>query len=148
MKTILKIIKNELEHAILFSNSLVDSYYLHFSIRYGLCECMGMEFCASVALGFNPSSLTGRLLLGWPGAISSMQEHLFLYIPLLTMGLMSQEYNRGSIKLLYSSPVTNRQIIFGKYLSMIIYAAILVGILFIYYIFTAFTIKSVGTPLL
>ena len=59
---------------------------------------------------------------------------------------MSQEYNRGSIKLLYSSPVTNKQIIFGKYLSMIIYALILVAILFIYYAFTAFTIKAIDTP--
>ena len=75
-----------------------------------------------------------------------MQGDLYLYIPLLTMGLMSQEYNRGSIKLLYSSPVTNKQIIFGKYLSMIIYALILVAILSIYYLFTACTIKNIDHP--
>ena len=99
----------------------------------------------SQALGYTVIGATRRLLLGWQGAISSMQEHLFLYIPLLTMGLMSQEYNRGSIKLLYSSPITNRQIIFGKYLSMIVYALILVAILFVYYAFTAFTIKDIDS---
>lgn len=145
MKTILKITKNEL--STLFYSPIAWLILIIFTFQSGMAYANAWDgILRSVALGFNPSSLTGRLLLGWPGAISSMQEHLFLYIPLLTMGLMSQEYNRGSIKLLYSSPVTNRQIIFGKYLSMIIYAAILVGILFIYYIFTAFTIKSVGTP--
>jgi len=145
MKTILKITKNEL--STLFYSPIAWLILIIFTFQSGMAYANAWDgILRSVALGFNPSSLTGRLLLGWSGAISSMQEHLFLYIPLLTMGLMSQEYNRGSIKLLYSSPVTNRQIIFGKYLSMIIYAAILVGILFIYYIFTAFTIKSVGTP--
>ncbi len=56
-----------------------------------------------------------------------MLVHLYLYIPLLTMGLMSREYSSGSIKLLYSSPVSSVQIIFGKFLSMMIYSLILVG---------------------
>lgn len=144
MKTILKITKNEL--STLFYSPIAWLILIIFTFQSGMAYANAWDsILRSVALGFNPSSLTGRLLLGWPGAISSMQEHLFLYIPLLTMGLMSQEYNRGSIKLLYSSPVTNRQIIFGKYLSMIIYAAVLVAILFIYYVFTAFTVQNVGT---
>ena len=35
-----------------------------------------------------------------------IQETIYLYIPLLTMNLMSREYSSGSIKLLYSSPVS------------------------------------------
>lgn len=145
MKTILKITKNEL--STLFYSPIAWLILIIFTFQSGMAYANAWNsILRSVALGYNPSSLTGRLLLGWEGAISSMQEHLFLYIPLLTMGLMSQEYNRGSIKLLYSSPVTNRQIIFGKYLSMVIYAAILVAILFIYYVFTAFTIQNIDTP--
>ena len=59
---------------------------------------------------------------------------------------MSREFYSGSIKLLFSSPVTNKQIIFGKYLAMIIYALILIAILSIYIIFTAFAIKNIDLP--
>ena len=51
-------------------------------------------------------------------------------------------FSSGSIKLLYSSPVTNQQIIFGKYLSMILYTFILCGILSIFIVLGAFTIEN------
>jgi len=66
------------------------------------------------------------------GVFINVLTYLYLYIPLLTMALMSREFASGSIKLLYSSPVTNTQIILGKYLSMTIYALILVVILLIF----------------
>lgn len=145
MKTILKITKNEL--STLFYSPIAWLILIIFTFQSGMAYAEAWaDALRSQALGYTVYGATERLLLGWSGAISSMQEHLYLYIPLLTMGLMSQEYNRGSIKLLYSSPVTNKQIIFGKYLSMIIYALILVAILFIYYAFTAFTIKAIDTP--
>lgn len=145
MKTILKITKNEL--STLFYSPIAWLILIIFTFQSGMAYAEAWATALrSQGLGYTIHGATERLLLGWGGAISSMQEYLYLYIPLLTMGLMSQEYNRGSIKLLYSSPVTNYQIIFGKYLSMIIYAFLLVAILLIYYIFTAFTIKSVGTP--
>lgn len=145
MKTILKITKNEL--STLFYSPIAWLILIIFTFQSGMAYAEAWASALrSQALGYVINGATGRLLLGWEGAISSMQEHLFLYIPLLTMGLMSQEYNRGSIKLLYSSPVTNRQIIFGKYLSMVIYALMLVAVLFIYYAFTAFTIKDIDSP--
>lgn len=76
----------------------------------------------------------------------AMQQYLYLYIPLLTMGLMSRELSSGSIKLLYSSPVTNTQIILGKYLSMMIYNLVLMCILAVYLVFAAITIKSAMFP--
>lgn len=145
MKTILKITKNELSS--LFYSPIAWLILIIFTFQSGMAYADGWaEILRRQALGYSLYDVTKSLLLGWQGAISGMQENLYLYIPLLTMGLMSQEYNRGSIKLLYSSPVTNRQIIFGKYLSMIIYALILIAILSIYYIFTAFTIVNVATP--
>ncbi len=33
----------------------------------------------------------------------TVTSYLFLYVPLLTMGLISQEYSNGSVKLLLSS---------------------------------------------
>ncbi len=145
MKTILKITKNEL--STLFYSPIAWLILIIFTFQSGMSYANAWsEALRSLALGYNLYGMTERLLLGWQGAISGMQSDLYLYIPLLTMGLMSQEYNRGSIKLLYSSPVTNKQIIFGKYLSMIIYALILVTVLSIYYLFTACTIKNIDNP--
>ena len=45
------------------------------------------------------------------------------------MNLMSREYSSGSIKLLYSSPVSSVQIITGKFVSMVVFALIFVIIL-------------------
>ena len=42
------------------------------------------------------------------GILPPILRYIYLYIPLITMGLMSREYQSGSIKLLYSSPVKMR----------------------------------------
>lgn len=65
------------------------------------------------------------------GIFPPIFKNLYLYIPLLTMGLMSREYHSGSIKLLYSSPIKNSSIILGKFLTMAIYGLALVGIILI-----------------
>ncbi len=94
-------------------------------------------------------SLTAGCLIGTKGLYETIQQTLYLYIPLLTMGLMSREFASGSIKLLYSSPVKSRQIVLGKYLSMVIYALILTGILFLPVVTMMLSIGSVdiGLPL-
>ena len=67
----------------------------------------------------------------WGGVFTTMQNYLYFYIPLLTMSLVSKELSSGSIRLLYSSPITNTQIIVGKFFSMMIYGLIMIGILFL-----------------
>ena len=88
----------------------------------------GQQFMASFAL-FN------RV---WNTVLS----YLYYYIPLLTMGIVSRELSSGSIKLLYSSPVTNSQIILGKFLSMVAYAGVLCGVLLIYVLVAWCTIDN------
>ena len=145
MKTILKITKNELSS--LFYSPIAWLILIIFTFQSGLAYASAWsEVLRSLSLGYNVYGITERLLLGWSGALTGMQDKLYLYIPLLTMGLMSQEYSRGSIKLLYSSPITNRQIIFGKYLAVVIYALVLMAVLCIYCIFTFVTIKNMDVP--
>ena len=69
------------------------------------------------------------------GVLVKIREYLYLYIPLLTMGLISKEKANGSIKLLFSSPISNTQIIIGKFISMMILGLILMGVLFVYALF-------------
>lgn len=93
-------------------------------------------------LGYKPVNLTQAIFIGYSGLFYSVLPYLFYYFPLITMGLMSRELSSGSIKLLYSSPVNNAQIILGKFLSMMIYGLAFVGILLIFIVFGAFTIEN------
>jgi gliding motility-associated transport system permease protein/gliding motility-associatede transport system auxiliary component len=77
------------------------------------------------------------------GLFESVVQNLFLFIPLLTMGLINREINNGSIKLLYSSPVSSTRIVLGKYLSMMLYLLFLVSIVGIFMVTGAFNIRSV-----
>src|ERR1700744_258706 len=56
-------------------------------------------------------------------------EKLYLYLPLLTMGLISREMNSGTISLLYSSPIKVKEIVFGKFLAMMSYSLVLIAVL-------------------
>ncbi len=87
------------------------------------------------------SVLTRVMFAGEKGMFSTLIEYLYLYIPLLTMGIFSREYVSGSIKLLQSSPVTATQIVLGKYLSIVIYAFIAVGMLGLYAVSAYFSIE-------
>lgn len=62
----------------------------------------------------------------------SVKNNLYLFIPMLTMGLISKELSNGSIKLLLSSPVTFTQIVLGKYFSMIVCSLFFCAILGIF----------------
>lgn len=145
MKTIWKVAKAELN--TLFCSPIAWLILIIFAFQAGLTfSDLIADQLRYLALKYRPYNLTGSLLLGYSGVYSDMQNNLYLYIPLLTMGLMSKEFSSGSIKLLYSSPITNIQIIIGKYLSMIVYALILVAILFIYFIYMACVVENFDYP--
>jgi ABC-2 type transport system permease protein len=75
------------------------------------------------------SSLTASLLSTSPGGLASaVLDSLYMYMPILTMGLMSRETSSGSIKLLQSSPVKIREIVLGKYLAIITFGLAFVAI--------------------
>ncbi|MDR1415233.1 MAG: Gldg family protein [Odoribacteraceae bacterium] len=94
-------------------------------------------------LKFSLSNLTVTITRGTFGKI---QEYLYFYIPLLTMSLMSRELGSGSIKLLYSSPVTNRQIILGKYAAMLAYGFVMMVVVGILVAWAALTVKDFDLP--
>lgn len=74
-------------------------------------------------------SATAGIVLGMQGIYEVIQDSIYLYIPLLTMNLMSREYSSGSDKLLYSSPVSSTEIISGKFLAMLVCSGIFTLIL-------------------
>ncbi len=93
--------------------------------------------------------LTSTIMVGPPGGLfMSVLSKLYLYLPLLTMGLISREVSSGTIKLLYSSPIKVRQIILGKFCAMMTYNLLLILILSIFVTMSFFNIKSTDMGLL
>ena len=90
-------------------------------------------------------ALTGQIFAGRSGVYSNVMGKIYLYLPLLTMSLMSREISSGTIKLLYSSPIKVREIIFGKFLAMVIYSLLLVLVVALFAVAGYFNIESVDT---
>lgn len=90
--------------------------------------------------------LSKVLFAGEHGILATVQNNLYLYIPLLTMGLFSRETSNGSIKLLLSSPITVTQIVIGKFLSMMIYGLILSLVLTSFILAGDYSIEALDIP--
>ena len=93
----------------------------------------------SMQMGMNPGQTLNinQMLIG-PTLMNTTVIMLFLF-PLITMRTYAEEKRSGTIELLLTSPVTDVQIILGKFLgAMALYACMLalsmihIGILFIY----------------
>jgi ABC-2 type transport system permease protein len=62
-----------------------------------------------------------------------MEFMLVFFIPLLTMRLFSEEKSNGTIEFLLTAPLTHTMIVLGKYLSMLIFFTLLIGLTLSYY---------------
>ncbi len=99
-----------------------------------------------ITLSFFDSFTSGFYLNMQGGFIFTILPHLFLFVPLLTMGVIGREFNNGTIRLLYSSPVKLRNIVLGKFLGMAIYNLLLVSVVGIFMVAGFATIKSLDVP--
>lgn len=148
MKTILRIAKTELR--TLFYSPIAWFLMIVFLIQCGVIYLGMLEAMArskeagAVLLG----SMIEYLFLSNQGLLPAVLRNLYLYIPLLTMGLISRETSSGTIRLLYSSPIRVREIVFGKFLAMMIYSLLLTGILAIFVASSLFQVKSPDTGML
>ena len=147
MRTIIRITKSELR--VLFFSPIAWLILIVFSFQVGMayCDVLAQQL-QSMELGYRTPAVTSSLFAGYTGIFSGLLDNLYLYIPLFTMGLMSRELSSGSIKLLYSSPVSNLQIILGKYLAVVVYALLLCAILLGPVIGTCFSIKAPDVPMM
>ena len=119
-----------LELAIMFFSPIAWLVLIIFIIQTGLTftELLySQETFQQLGRPLPPMSKV--LFAGEDGILATVQKNLYLYIPLLTMGLLSRETSSGSIKLLLSSPVTVVQIVMGKFLSMMVYTFLLALVL-------------------
>ncbi|AEP31359.1 ABC transporter permease subunit [Brumicola nitratireducens] len=72
-----------------------------------------------------------------------LMEFMFVFlIPLLTMRMFSEEKANGTMEFLLTSPLSLSMIVLGKYLSMLIFYSLLIGMTLIYY----FILEYFGNP--
>lgn len=142
MKQIIRIAKTELQ--LLFYSPIAWLILIVFTIQASLVfsEALG-GLVATKTMGYELNGVTLRLFSDqFRGFFVQLLGYIYFYIPLLTMGMISRELSSGSIKLLYASPIKDGQIIFGKFLSIVIYALIMTGIVFGFVVYGAFVIDN------
>jgi ABC-2 type transport system permease protein len=151
MKTTLKIARTEL--ALLFYSPIAWFLLIAFLFQAGLAYTGAIEgtLTQQDMGGRNLqylTFLTSRTFAPPYGIWPQLVSKLYLYLPLMTMGLMSREINGGTIKLLYSSPIKVWEIIFGKYISMMVYNLVLVAVLALIVVFGLFNIQHADAGML
>lgn len=107
MRVIYKIARLEL--ANLFFSPVAWFVLVFWVFIMGLNFTGKMEEMARMQeFGSSFYAITEKLFYGSGGLCGFLKTVLYFVMPVLTMGLISQEYNFGSIKLLFSSPITSR----------------------------------------
>ena len=152
MKLIYKVALTELRN--LFYSPIAWFLGIAFLVQCALSYTLMLQPIASaqemggMALQFQ-TRLTTRIFSNNYGSIFyNAMQNLYLYIPLLTMGLISREMNGGTVSLLYSSPVKVREIVWGKYLAMMVFNLVLLAALAIFMITGAINIQNPDTGIL
>jgi ABC-2 type transport system permease protein len=91
-------------------------------------------------LFYVPLALVGQASLrGWTYNIVII---LIILVPALTMRLVAEERKTGTIEVLMTSPVTDAQMILGKFLGCLGFYAVMLAITFIY----PLILRSIGKP--
>ena len=143
MKTIYNIAKNELRQ--LFYSPIAWILLVIFFVQCGMAFSEVMSMLLRVKLlGHGLSVVTNQIFIdNWNGVFPGIQGYLFLYIPLLTMGIMSREKTTGTDRLLLSSPISETQIVCGKFLSMVFYGLIMLSGLLLQALFCCVVVKDI-----
>lgn len=141
MKTIYRIAKTELN--TMFYSPVAWVVLVIFSIQSSWKFFNTIErFEKAQKIGQSMDNLSQIVFSGFSGLYTEMQNYLYLYVPLLTMGLVSREINSGSIKLLLSSPIRIKEIVLGKYLAIAAYCLLFIAILGLQVAIAYFSIEN------
>lgn len=143
MRVILRIARLEL--ASLFFSPIAWLVLVVFAVQFGLQFTGKMDMYVSYKmLGYPTFNLSDYIFTNGQsgGLFLTVQSQLYLFVPLLTMGVLSREISSGSIKLLLSSPIKVSEIVLGKFLGIMGYGLMLIFILLLFVVTASFNIES------
>jgi ABC-2 type transport system permease protein len=109
--------------------ALICGYVFYSSTAFFMVQTFRME--AMGGMGAPPMSLNENIIR--PILAGVMTVVLLFLIPLITMRLYAEEKRSGTIELLLTSPLTDFEIILGKFLGALILFALLEAITFSYF---------------
>lgn len=149
MKKIIQIAR--LEISLLFYSPIAWLLIMVFFVQMGLAFMPAVRQIQHLQqFGMDFPFLTDRLFTTNVGTTFGIYfeilKSLYLYTPLITMGIISRETSSGSIKLLYSSPVKLSHIVYGKYISILVYNLVIAGISGLFFVFGALFIENFDYP--
>ncbi len=149
MKTIFQIAKADLR--MMFYSPVAWLVLIVFTVISALMYFDAAAFIAETVTMMGPDWVTNttNFLFSnqiFGGVFFKIQGYVYMFVPLLTMGLISQELSNGTIKLLDSSPVTTTQIVLGKFLTMAVYGLALIFVILIFALFSAANIHNFDWP--
>lgn len=150
MKTTFQITKNELRNLfyspiawfllIIFT---VMCGYFYTSTTYLWAKATQMGASAYPDWQYRATlSATTSIFLEGDSLLINVLQSIYLFVPLLTMSIISREISAGTIRLLYSSPIKLSQIVIGKYFAMMIYNLLLVLVVGIFIVNGFFDVLS------
>jgi len=136
MRNVLAVAGKELRH---YFHSPIA--YLVMTVYAGLCGFFFYSFTATYVMqsfrmqamggmGAPPMSLNEYIIR--PLLAGVLTVVLLLLLPLITMRLYAEEKRSGTIELLLTSPLTDMQIILGKFLGALALYAMIVAMTFLY----------------
>jgi len=121
MRNILAIIERELRayfnSPIAYVVLTIFVFLAGFFFRLYLAQVMQMALMSQMQaqqLGPRPIDMPGMISRGF---LSTLSVILLFLMPMLTMGLFSEEKKRGTIELLLTAPLTDLQVVLGKFLA-------------------------------
>jgi ABC-2 type transport system permease protein len=109
--------------------TLICGYVFYSSTAFYIIQTFRME--AMGGMGAPPMSLNENIIR--PILAGIITVVLLFLIPLITMRLYAEEKRSGTIELLLTSPLTDLEIILGKFLGALALYALLVAITFLYF---------------
>ncbi|MGE7775260.1 ABC transporter permease subunit [Chitinophaga sp. NPDC101104] len=150
MKTTIQITKNELRNMfyspiawfLLIIFTLMCAYF-YTGAGYMWAKMSQIPYANDPDFKWRATeSVTSSIYMGPNGILTNVLQTIYLFVPLLTMGVISREINAGTIKLLYSSPVRISRIVLGKFLALMLYNLLLVAIVGIFVVNGFFDVQS------
>lgn len=146
MNIILKIAKAELKN--LFYSPIAWLVIITFYVAIAALFTLGYDGLTRL------QDVTLEVQKGWDGfstgithiifayQCTTVLQLLYLFMPLLTMGIINREINSGTIKLLYSSPISSKDIVLGKFLGLVVLTIVLLIALFLFMVIGYFTVEN------